>query len=369
MIVERETAGFALPFAAGIAVAVYIAAASSSIFIHISSALTLAALTCILACRRHIPLNENNTWTIIIAAATVTGLICGLTANEISVSSHDNLSLFARLGASLETAADNIPFSRQQTNAFLKAVLTGERSGMSPEITEAFRKSGASHILALSGLHLGVIYLMISRLLSLAGFSRMAVWVRSILTIFICGIYTLATGASPSIVRAFIFIALNESASLAGRYRSTGNILLTALVIQLCISPASIRSVGFQLSYAAMAGIAFIHPYLKRMWPEENGIKISGMITRPAGWMWNSLSLSIACQATTAPLAWIHFGTFPQYFLLTNLIALPLTGILIPSAAVTLILSRAEICPDLLVRLTEWLTWLLIGALEIIASM
>ena len=79
--------------------------------------------------------------------------------------------------------------------------------------------------------------------------------------------------------------------------------------------------------------------------------------------------MSIACQMTTAPLAWIYFGTFPQYFLLTNLIALPLTGLLIPSAAITLILNKAQICPDLLVRLTEWLTGLLIGAIEIIASM
>ena len=369
MTVERETAGFALPFAAGIAVAVYIATASSSIFIHISSALTLAALTCILACRRHIPLNENNTWTIIIAAATVTGLICGLTANEISVSSHDNLSFFARLGASLETAADNIPFSRQQTNTFIKAVLTGERSGMSPEITEAFRKSGASHILALSGLHLGIIYIMMNRLLSLTGFSRTAVWVRSVAIVLICGIYTLATGAGPSITRAFLFIFLSECARLTGRYRSTGNILMAALVIQSCISPASIRSAGFQLSYAAMAGIAFIHPWLKRMWPDGRDSAAAGMITRPARWMWNSFSMSIACQATTAPLAWMHFGTFPQYFLITNLIALPLTSLIIPFAAATLILTRAEICPDLLVRLTEWLTWLLIRALEIIASM
>ena len=93
------------------------------------------------------------------------------------------------------------------------------------------------------------------------------------------------------------------------------------------------------------------------------------MVTRPTRWIWNSAAMSIACQITTAPIAWLYFGTFPQYFLLTNLIALPLTSILIPASAVTLMLYKTGICPDLLIRITEWLTELLIRALEIIASM
>lgn len=369
MTVERETAGFALPFAAGIAAAVYAGAISGGIIVHISLISALTIFSFILMLRNHFSLSDRCKRCLIIGAAMTTGALCGLTSIEISVSSYDTTSVFDMIGGWLEASADSIRFSRPQTNVFIKAILTGERSGMSPDITEIFRKSGASHILALSGLHLGVIYLMISRMLSLTGYSRTALWTRSLLTVLLCGVYTLATGAGPSITRAFIFIVLNECARLTGRYRSTGNILLAALVIQLCISPSSIRSAGFQLSYAAMAGIAFIHPWLKGMWPDEDGAKFSRLITRPARWMWNSFSMSTACQAATAPLAWIHFGTFPLYFLLTNLIALPLTGILIPSAAATLVLSRAEICPDLLVRLTEWLTWLLIGALEIIASM
>ena len=369
MIVERETAGFALPFAAGTAAAVYAEILSDGIFVHLSAILTLAALSCILICRNQLSLSDRNIRVIIMATGAVTGAVCGLISNEISVSSYDGTSFFDRFGDSLKATIDNIAFTKPQTNAFIKAVLTGERSGMNSEITEAFRLSGASHILALSGLHLGVIYLMISRLLSLAGFSRTAVWARSFLTILLCGIYTLATGAGPSITRAFIFIILNEAARLTGRYKSTGNVLLAALIIQLCLTPSAARSIGFQLSYAAMAGIAFIHPWLKRMWPECRETAISGAVIRPTRWLWNSLSMSIACQVTTGPLAWLYFGTFPKYFLLTNLIALPITGLLIPSAAATLILSRAEICPDLLVRLTEWLTWLLIRALEIIASM
>ena len=72
---------------------------------------------------------------------------------------------------------------------------------------------------------------------------------------------------------------------------------------------------------------------------------------------------------TTGPVAYLYFGTFPMHFLLTNLLALPLTGVIIPLGAMTLVLHEAGICPDLLIRLTEWLTGLLIRALEIIAEM
>ena len=371
MTVERETAGFALPFAAGTAAAIYAGASSGSVFSHILTVTALTVFLCLLMSGRHRHCSDETLRIMIMAAALATGAFCGMTANGLSVSDYGNHGFFTRLGSSFEASVDRIPFRDLRTNAFIKAILTGERSGMSPDVTEAFRESGASHILALSGLHLGVIYMMINRLLSVIGFTRTAVRTRSLITVTICGIYTLATGAGPSIVRAFLFITLNEAARLTGRYRSTGNVLLTVLVIQLCICPESVRTIGFQLSYAAMAGIAFIYPRMKGLWPENNsasGIS-SAIITKPASRIWNSTAMSISCQAATAPLVWIYFRTFPVHFMLTNLLALPLTGVIIPSAALTLMLSMAGICPDLLVRFTEWLTGLLIGALEIIAVM
>ena len=375
MTVEREIAGFALPFAAGTAAAIYTGISSDNFFI----CSFIVSCTAILWVMLILP--ERKKWssrivrTIIISLALYTGALCGIRANETPVSDFPVSRLTAaamNYGESLEKAADSIPFSNRQTNAFVKAVLTGERNGMPKDVTEAFRDSGASHILALSGLHLGLIYMMIYRLLSFLGFSQAAGRFRSMITVLICAFYTLATGAGPSLVRAFLFIILNESARLSGRSRSIEHILMTALTLQLCISPSSIRSVGFQLSYTAIAGIAFIYPRLNSIWPDEDSGRIpiaSRPVTILTKWIWNSAAMSTACQLTTAPVAWIYFGTFPKYFLLTNLIALPLTGILIPVSAVTLLLHKTGICPDLLIRITEWLTGMLIGALEIIASM
>lgn len=373
MTVERDIAGFALPFAAGVAAAVYAGTAYSNAFMPMMALAGTAVPLIVLMMSAGRRWNPSVIKAIMAALAIGTGVLCGQTAAETAFGAYTDtgaVSAAERFGSAMAEAADRIPFKHSRTNAFIKAILTGERNGMPQEVTQAFRDSGASHILALSGLHLGVIYMMISRLLSVIGHGIAATRLRSLLTVLLCGFYTLATGAGPSITRAFLFILLNEAARLTCRYRSIGNTLLAALIIQLCLSPESIRSVGFQLSYAAMAGIAFIFPWLKGLWPEESeeGGK-SILITGPARRIWNSAAMSVSCQITTGPLAYLYFGTFPQYFLLTNLIALPLTGVLIPVAAATLGLSMAGICPGLLVRATEWLTGVLTGALEIIASM
>ena len=84
-------------------------------------------------------------------------------------------------------------------------------------------------------------------------------------------------------------------------------------------------------------------------------------------WVWNSAALSIACQITTGPLAYLYFGTFPKYFILTNMLALPLVGIIIPTSILTLLLNYMGICPDILIKATELLVSCMTGILGTIA--
>ena len=285
------------------------------------------------------------------------------------------MARFMTWGTATGEAIDRIRFTDPDTNAIIKALIIGDRSDIPRHVTDAFRESGASHILALSGLHLGIIYGILTRLLSFMGNSPAARLARSLATVLTCGLYTLATGAGASIVRAFIFILFAEAARLHGRFRSTGTVLMSALLVHLVIDPPAIREVGFQLSYAAMAGIAFIFPWLKGFWPEDTSEKSSWMAgilkhsPRPLRWIWTTASMSIACQITTGPLAWFYFGTFPVHFLLTNLIAIPLTGLIIPVALLTLMLSVCGICPDMISRACEMLVTALSQALEIISLM
>lgn len=365
MKVEREIAGFAFPFAAGITAAVAIGVFPCTIrpsyHILASGAMLLSAVLLMLPRRK--------TWSfgvqqgIVCTCALACGMFIGLSGVELQVSQISSSAPFRMTERALmmtEGMIDSIPFSDISTGGVIKALLTGDRSGITPETTQAFRDSGASHILALSGLHLGIIYGIIVKILSATGNSTAARRVRSVLTILLCGLYTLATGAGASITRAFIFITLNEVGKMSGRHTSLRSTLAASLLVHLAFAPAEVSGIGFQLSYAAIFGIAYIFPWMKKMWRNNwPGLR----------WVWNSLALSISCQITTGPLAYHHFGTFPQYFLLTNLIAVPLAGLIIPAALLTLMLTAAGCCPEILVRVTEWLVNALTGSLEIIATM
>lgn len=367
MRVERDIAGFALPFTVGIMTAT-IRILPVSYLNPFPSALMTAAVFIPVSFLIH-PKHKRLSGNLISILATLSAFFCGLTTglthNAMSICdgvSGSTSSTVTHMLAGMKATIDALPFRNQDTNALLTALLTGDRSGIPPNITEYFRGSGASHILALSGLHLGIIYSIINKTLSIIGNSRTAMKTRSLGVVAICSIYTVATGAGASIVRALIYIVTGEICRFTGRHRSGKHILCTALVIQLSLFPSDIRSVSFQLSYAAMAGITYIYPWIRNLWPDSLSKGVLGFI-------WNSAAISISCQLTTAPLAWIYFRSMPIYFILTNLIAVPLTGIIISSAVICIVLAGIGTCPETMTRATEGLVQTLTAALEVISSM
>ncbi len=437
MTVERDIAGFVLPFSAGIFLFAGIGFIDFSYF-HIAGTVSFLISSCILLAMMHpVHFRFRRDRILVAILGLSAGIFIGVTSRLMDFSSVESglISWASEFGQRLGDFIDKIPFGDSgpvgsggpaaggglsgsvdseagrgtvvsegtavsgQTNALIKALVTGERNNIARSVADAFRESGASHILALSGFHLGIVYGIIRILLSFFGNTPWISRLRSLLTISLCGFYTLATGAGPSIVRAFLFILLGETARHLHRHRSTGSTLLSALLIQLIINPLSIRTVSFQLSYAAMAGIAWIYPHLRDFWPNASSHSSSDLAPTPSSglfsevpllhypitrilhriwnslvipclrWIWNSAALSIACQLTTGPLAWLYFGTFPQHFLLTNLLAIPLTSLLIPSALLTLALTALDICPQFLLHLTHLLAQTLITTLETIAIM
>ncbi len=370
MTAEREFAGFVLPFATGI----FLATGPALIRITYFPALCTAALmvTALLLMFMMHPYRHHAqawlTWAMTALLGLSAGAFAGLTSLIMDVSSYSAFGSWAAgTGVRLGDFIDGIPFADPQTNAMLKALITGERNDIPKSVADAFRDSGAAHILSLSGFHLGIVYGIVRWSLSGLGNGAQASRLRSFLIVLTCGFYTLATGAGPSIVRAFLFILLGETARIFHRRRTTAALLLASLLIQLVLSPSSIRSVSFQLSYAAMAGIAWIYPRLRDFWP---GNPFDDRpFTRAVRWIWNSAALSISCQLTTGPLAWFYFGSFPQYFLLTNLIALPLTSLLIPVGLTAIALSGLGLCPPLLLHATDLLVSWLTFSLEVIANM
>ena len=292
-------------------------------------------------------------------------LLCGTFAalnGAIVGPDPDPARWFAGPGERLRALIDTLPFPSGSTAPLLKAFLTGDRSGLDRETVRIFRDSGASHLLALSGLHIGILYLILSKLLWPLGNSLKAKRFRYVIVLCAAGCFTLTTGASPSIVRAFLFIGINETALLTGRPRHPLRVLSTALLIQLVLSPQHIASIGFQLSYLAMAGIFLVYPRLKAWYPD-------GLRFDPVRKVWQAAALSISCQLFTGPLAWLRFHTFPACFLLTNLLALPLTTLLMGTAVATVALGGAGWCPAILLNVTDRLCNTLLFVLSTIASL
>jgi ComEC/Rec2-related protein len=365
MKVGKGYAGFESLFILGVLAASYASLAFSQIYNAASSfQLITIGFSSALICTSLQP-GQKTSAIILYGTAITAGIYCGLNGRIISLTT-DNANLLTEalqpLGKALQSAIDDIPFMSRDTNALLKALLSGDRSDLPDRITGAFRSAGGSHILALSGLHLGIIYAITESISSVFGNSPKSRVQRSVFKIGLCTSYSLATGASASIIRALLFIILRETGIVLGRPVTLKDLIRKCLLIHLVISPHSILEVGFQLSYAAIAGIAWIYPHLKSLWPEGESWPIMKKT-------WDSAALTISCQLTTAPLAWLYFNTFPTYFLLTNLLALPLTGILIPISILTVALNAAGLCPAILTEACEKTASCLIHILTTISLM
>ena len=332
------------------------------------------------------------------------GVFCAATSTLTSLGAVAGKPLFAGLAADFRSMISSIPFPHEGTAPLVNALLTGDRSSLDSSVMNSFRDSGASHILALSGLHLGIIYGILLKVTSIFGKHPTVKAVRSLIIISLCRIYTLATGASPSLVRAFLFILVNETARLTHRSNNPLRVYCAALFIQTAINPQVISSTGFQLSYLAMAGIFLLYPALKKWYPQEEaagdmliengagltesdgleGVTINKGCCRArrcwTSWMktivsaaprkiWDAAALTISCQVFTSPLAWWKFGTFPKYFLLTNLLSLPLTSAVMLLSVSTSVLFAIGICPDFLISLTDSSASLLLFIMKVISSM
>lgn len=332
------------------------------------------------------------------------GVFCAATSTLTSLGAVAGEPLFAGLAADFRSMISSIPFPHEGTAPLVNALLTGDRSSLDSSVMNSFRDSGASHILALSGLHLGIIYGILLKATSIFGKHPTVKAFRSLIIILLCGIYTLATGASPSLVRAFLFILVNETARLTHRSNNPLRVYCAALFIQTTINPQVISSTGFQLSYLAMAGIFLLYPALKKWYPQEEaagdmliengagptesdgleGVMIDkGCCSARRCWtswmktivsaaprkIWDAAALTISCQVFTGPLAWWKFGTFPKYFLLTNLLSLPLTSAVMLLSVSTSVLFAIGICPDFLISLTDSSASLLLFIMKVISSM
>ena len=197
--------------------------------------------------------------------------------------------------------------------AVAAALLLGYKGGLTPDMKSRFSASGTMHVLAVSGLHVGIIYLIFHYLLAFMDHNRHGRMAKTLTILFILAGYAFLTGLSPSVCRATLMFSVIAIGWTLRRSSSTYNSLACSAFLLLVINPMLLFSVSFQLSYAAVASIAFFQPRLYSL------LELPGIPDK----LWQWLTLAIAAQIGAAPLIIRYFHTFPNYFWLSNFIAIP----------------------------------------------
>ncbi len=214
--------------------------------------------------------------------------------------------------------------------AVAAAILLGYDALMNDEIRENYQKAGAMHVLCVSGLHAGIIYLVFNFLLSFLKKNKSQKILKVVLLLIIVWFYAFLTGLSPSILRATVMISFFIVGNEMKRDKEAYNTLAMSAFFLLLYNPGFIFNVGFQLSYAAVLGIiTFYRPINNLVWSKF------GLVRK----LWSVMAVSIAAQLGTFPLAAHYFHTFPSYFLLTNLIIFPFSFLIITGGLLFIFVS------------------------------
>lgn len=252
-----------------------------------------------------------------------------------------------------------------QELGIISALTLGYREDLDKDVQRAFSASGAMHVLAVSGLHTGIVWGIVMWILTLGVLykplweDKFRRWLLNISTIVLIWAYAFLTGLSPSVMRSALMLTFWALSSLLEQQTSRWNPLLATAVVILIVNPLALWSVSFQLSFAAVAGIMLFGSSMQqavvskgRVWQSVSGLLI----------------VSLAAQLGTMPLTLHYFGQTSNYFALTNLIVVPMAGILLSLGFSTLAMSWCAV-GEWLGWATKWCTWLLNQAVQWIESL
>ena len=235
--------------------------------------------------------------------------------------------------------------------AVASALVLGYDDDIDSDLLQAYSASGTLHILSVSGMHAGLVFLLISWLLGFMGQTQSAKFTRAVIIIISLWIYALLTGLSPPVIRAAVMFSLLAFGQSASRYINNYNILAGSCFLMLLFNPFLLADVGFQLSYTAVLGIALFYPCIHRAFGLDERLEVSThrkpvyykLPIKAYNWLitgaWGITAVSIAAQLATLPLGLYYFHQFPVYFIAANLIIIPLSVLCIWGGMALLVIS------------------------------
>lgn len=227
---------------------------------------------------------------------------------------------------SSELLDEFIRYDREK--AILSALLLGIKDNLDHEVKSAYTAAGAMHVLAVSGLHVGIVYYMLLLLLKPIKERRWGNIPFVLVSLSVIWLYALVTGFTPSVMRAVTMFSVIIISDGFNRKANIYNSLGVAACILIAFDPFIIYSVGFQLSFAAVFGIVMLYPRLYRI------LEFDGKV---ADYCWSITCVSIAAQAATFPLSVLYFHQFPTYSLLSNLLVIPSATVMLITGMIMLL--------------------------------
>ena len=211
--------------------------------------------------------------------------------------------------------------STENELAVASALLLGYKGEMNTTVQSAYANTGAMHVLAVSGLHVGIIYPIILWLFSFLKVQNKTIQVlKSFLPLLAIWIFAFITGASASVLRASTMFSFLHLGILLNRHSNVYNTLAAAAFILLLVNPYFIVDVGFQLSFLALLGIVYFQPLLYPLWYIEHKFGQQ---------LWMYISVALAAQMTTFPISIYYFHQFPVYFWLSGIIVVPFATLIL----------------------------------------
>lgn len=236
-----------------------------------------------------------------------------------------------------------------KSRAVVLALVIGVKDELDNELIQSFSATGAMHVLAVSGLHVGIIYGILFGLLKRFNLhKRKYRWWVALLSVSVLWVYALLTGLSPSVLRAvtmFSFVALGRALFRKGNIYNT--LSLSALAL-LLYNPYLIMSVGFQLSFLAVFGIVYLHPKIYGLWHTDRWLLDK---------IWSITCVSIAAQLATGPLSMLYFHQFPTYFLVSNLFIIPAAFAILIGGLILLATSFIPVLATMVGTVLGGLVW------------
>ncbi|MEZ5067378.1 MAG: ComEC/Rec2 family competence protein [Bacteroidia bacterium] len=237
--------------------------------------------------------------------------------------------------------------------AVCSALLVGYVDQLDADLVSAYARSGALHVLSVSGLHVGLIFVLLQKLFFFMDKNKLAYMLKQLFIILLIWFYAFITGLSAPILRSAMMISIILIAKYLRRDSYMLNTTLASAFIILCINPFALTEVGFQLSYLAVIGIVYLHQRFVTLFYTSNHLLNAA---------WQLTSVSICAQLVTFPLGLLYFNQFPNLFLISNLAIIPISTVVIWVAVAALMLSFVSYLSVIvfwLWKIVFALTWLM----------